>query len=123
MFVGQCGMDVTKQILIPLALVLTLAGCDEGNDGDAGLNSLISQTEIPVLSQDCAFGGVRLESGVDANADGALGASEVASTDVVCNGSDAPAVDLAHRQVISEQSLTGNPAAGRDLRSNTRITG
>ena len=48
-------------------------------------NSLINPTPVPAGAQ-CAAGGTRVESGIDANGNGVLDAAELAATVYVCNG-------------------------------------
>lgn len=72
-----------------LALLLSACGADssgvQGPEGDAGLNSLI-RTEAVEPGAECAEGGVRVLSGLDADADGELGADEVSGESFVCAG-------------------------------------
>jgi cysteine-rich repeat protein len=56
-----------------------------GPTGPAGLSSLIRVTP-EVAGSNCAEGGVRLETGVDDNADDVLDTSETDDTVYVCNG-------------------------------------
>jgi len=72
------------------ALTLALAACTgekgatgaTGPQGDGALTS--TSTEPP--GANCAYGGIKIEVGIDANGDGTLEASEVTSTTYVCNG-------------------------------------
>lgn len=59
-----------------------------GAAGSNGLNSLIKTTTEPAGSN-CSAGGVKVETGIDANGNGVLDASEIqtAQTKYVCNGS------------------------------------
>ncbi|MCR9277224.1 MAG: hypothetical protein NXH85_04560 [Pseudomonadaceae bacterium] len=94
--------------------LLTLTGCDP-NDGKDGDSSLIEQTRLAVLSDECAFGGVQIDTGVDRNGDGVLGVGEIQSSEAVCNGSDSPDVDTALAQVVADNNLTADPSIGRML--------
>lgn len=58
-----------------------------GVDGAEGLNSLVA-TLIEPTGPNCTTGGVRVDSGLDIDADGTLGTSEITSTRFVCNGED-----------------------------------
>lgn len=60
-----------------------------GANGAAGLASLVSQKPEPA-GANCAAGGTRLDTGLDADGDGVLEASEIARTTYVCNGATAP---------------------------------
>lgn len=59
----------------------------QGAPGTPGVSSLI-RTAVEPSGSSCAGGGVRIETGVDANGDGVLQDSEInpASTQTVCNG-------------------------------------
>jgi len=58
-----------------------------GTNGTNGLNALIKTTNEPAGSN-CANGGTKIETGLDANSNGVLDASEVntSQTQFVCNG-------------------------------------
>jgi len=60
-----------------------------GNDGDSGNQSLI-KTTVEAAGDNCANGGIKIESGIDSNADGTLDDEEVDSsqTKYLCNGID-----------------------------------
>ncbi len=60
-----------------------------GNDGDSGNQSLI-KTTVEAAGDNCANGGIKIESGIDSNADGTLDDDEVDSsqTKYLCNGTD-----------------------------------
>lgn len=57
----------------------------QGPAGSDGVNSLMSVTAEPA-GANCAAGGRRVQSGLDADRDGALAVGEVAQTSYVCNG-------------------------------------
>lgn len=101
--------------LILLTTILT--GCDDGDNGNNGNDSLVLQTPIAALSADCSFGGVQIDSGLDRNNNNSLDPNEVDATDVICNGSDAPELDVAVRDLIATKELTGDPTIGRILPS------
>jgi hypothetical protein len=54
-------------------------------NGANGLKSLVATTSEPA-GGNCATGGSRIDSGLDANANGVLDAAEISSTSYVCNG-------------------------------------
>lgn len=56
---------------------------NNGTNGTDGLNSLVSQTAIGTGSE-CTFGGIQVDSGIDANDNGTLETSEVSSTNYLC---------------------------------------
>ena len=87
-------MSKFKLSVIALSVVTLLTACDDGDDGvdgtngadgSNGLTSLVVQTELATGSEQCWLGGVQIDSGLDANSDGTLEASEVSDTSYVCN--------------------------------------
>ncbi|HCG88279.1 MAG TPA: alkaline phosphatase, partial [Alteromonas macleodii] len=56
----------------------------DGSNGQNGLTSLTVQTELAVGDANCPNSGIRIDSGLDADADGTLGDSEITSTSYVC---------------------------------------
>lgn len=56
----------------------------DGLDGENGLNSLVN-TAVEDPGTNCANGGFRLDFGLDINSNGTLEASEVTSSQYVCN--------------------------------------
>ncbi|MEO1174500.1 MAG: hypothetical protein AAFX94_20965, partial [Myxococcota bacterium] len=66
-----------------------------GSPGSSGTNSLISQTQVDA-GVNCAFGGVRLDSGLDDNGNGTLDADEIDSTSFVCAPPSAFTLQLLH---------------------------
>ena len=89
-------MNLFKLSIIAVA-VAGLSACslegDDGNDGapgvdgvdgQNGLTSLTVQTELAVGDANCPNSGVRIDSGLDADADGTLVDSEITSTSYVC---------------------------------------
>ena len=80
---------------IALALSVALAACDgddgatgaagaAGTNGSNGLSSLTKHTALFGGNKSCFYGGTRIESGLDSNADGALSGAEVTETSYVC---------------------------------------
>lgn len=58
---------------------------EDGADGDAGLSSLITQTPVFSGDETCFSGGVRIDSGQDADRDGELSDDEITETSHLCN--------------------------------------
>lgn len=89
--------------ILPLSAFITttiLTGCDDKEKEFvietvmvAGLDSLKSQTPLAVGDENCAFGGVRISSGLDLNADGVLDESEVNESSNVCNENEESILD------------------------------
>ena len=94
-----------RRILFPIFL-LTVVGC--GSDGAAGVGSLVNLSDEPAGSA-CEFGGVKVESGADDDADGNLTVTEVDKTSYVCNGPDAanPTLTRATAEPAGENCTDG----------------
>jgi len=62
------------------------AGLDgtDGANGVSGLNSLVNFVDLPAGNAMCFKGGVKIESGLDADADGVLSSSEVTDERYTC---------------------------------------
>jgi predicted outer membrane repeat protein len=76
--------------VIPLDTVFVCNGAPgeegpQGPLGPSGLNSLVNITQIPG-PDDCEFGGIRVDSGLDDDANGILDDPEIDNTSFVCNG-------------------------------------
>lgn len=81
-----------KTTLMVSSILLALTGCSDdgddgrdGADGSQGLNSLIKQTTLSAGDAMCFQGGVKVESGIDSDADGVLASSEVLETSFLCD--------------------------------------
>lgn len=80
------GLDLNRNGVLDPAEVRTTSYVCHGDEGTNGLSSLVRTTDA---GNACGvYGGVKIESGLDDNRDGALGWSEVDSTAYVCNGYD-----------------------------------
>lgn len=79
-----------------------------GGTGDAGVNGLTLAAIEPPGAQ-CPGGGVRIDTGLDLDANGALSAGEVRSTQYVCNAPTAPVFygDLTVRTAADLEALSG----------------
>ncbi|MBU0539300.1 MAG: alkaline phosphatase, partial [Gammaproteobacteria bacterium] len=75
---------------------LTACGGDDGrngangSNGSDGLNSLITQTQLPVGDSNCPGGGVQFDSGADSDSNGSLESSEITDTTFTCEPFTAP---------------------------------
>lgn len=82
---------------IALCILAGLTGCSldgdngtdgsNGADGQSGLNSLLTHENLSVGNDNCFFGGVKIDSGLDSNSDNTLQASEITDTTYNCNAS------------------------------------
>ncbi|MCC2616198.1 alkaline phosphatase [Aestuariibacter halophilus] len=81
-----------NKLFVGLSLALSLTACsgDDGDTGPAGANgspgtnALIDQTALAVGNENCPNGGLQIDSGLDSNADGVLGSSEITETQYLC---------------------------------------
>ena len=62
---------------------------ESGGDGTTGFNSLINTSDEPI-GDNCEFGGIKIEVGLDSNSNGTLDNDEVdaSQTRYICNGGD-----------------------------------
>ena len=87
------GLDMDSSGSIDGGEILSTAYVCNGSagaDGTAGTNGLSSLSLITdeAAGPNCANGGKKIQTGLDANANGSLDGGEVATTDYVCNGLD-----------------------------------
>lgn len=84
----NAGIDANGNGVLDVAEVSSTNYVCNGTNGAAGSNgrnSLIATTTEPA-GANCANGGLRIATGLDANGNGVLDAAEVASTAYACNG-------------------------------------
>lgn len=85
-------------IFVFLFVVAVTNSCDL--EGPAGLNSIVHlTTELP--GANCKNGGVRIESGLDANRDEQLASEEVNQVQYVCNGANGSVTTISSEPVGS----------------------
>lgn len=80
-------MRPTNARALAVLCLALLAGC-AGKDGAKGTTALVSSA-LEAAGANCPAGGARIDSGLDANANGTLDAAEVSATRYVCDGADA----------------------------------
>ncbi len=81
-------------LLIGLSATLILTACGGGGGGGstAGDNSTAALQTAEPAGSNCAYGGIKVETGIDDNGNGVLDTSEVDATEYVCNGADGSGV-------------------------------
>jgi alkaline phosphatase len=90
----------------------------DGTDGQNGLTSLTVQTELAVGDVNCPNSGVRIDSGLDADADGTLGDSEITSTSYVC----APGADsVSSSELLTSLNNEWFVAAQNEVENNKTV--
>ena len=78
-------------------------------DGAIFPNNTLTKTTTFPFSAQCRYGGTKIESGVDTNRNGVLDASEVTSTQIICNGTS----DIQLKSISSTN--TNYPNGGAQL--------
>ncbi len=73
--------------LVPLMVYLLSCEGEEGPIGPTGLNSLGNITNEPP-GNNCEYGGIKVEVGIDENSNGTLENEEIISASYVCNAAD-----------------------------------
>lgn len=89
-----------------------------GAQGDAGLNALSTVT-AEAAGTNCRYGGVRIDVGVDLDADGTLDAAEITGTRYVCDRASTDAIyfgDLTIRDAADLALLDGIQVVAGSLR-------
>lgn len=89
-----------------------------GTQGDAGLNALSTVT-AEAAGTNCRYGGVRIDVGVDLDADGTLDAAEITGTRYVCDRASTDAIyfgDLTIRDAADLALLDGIQVVAGTLR-------
>ncbi len=87
-------------------------------NGIDGTNTLVTVTTEPA-GTNCANGGTRIDSGLDADADGVLDAAEVAATAYVCSGSSGS--DGNNSLVVVTTEAAGSNCTNGGLRVESGI--
>lgn len=91
-------------------------------DGTSGKHALV-ETEALTGTEECASGGIRIRSGLDADANGLLDDAEVLRNDVVCHG--AAGADGVTTLVLLSEVEPGEtcPAGGVSLKTGLDVNG
>ncbi len=97
----SAGLDTNGNGILDASEVTTTAYvCNgaNGTNGTNGLNTLVAIVNEPA-GANCAYGGIKVTSGLDTNANGTLDPSEVSTTKYVCNGPGINWVDVTGTSV------------------------
>ncbi|AUX42512.1 uncharacterized protein SOCE26_039450 [Sorangium cellulosum] len=82
---------------------------DRGDDGEDALQALIDLTPEPI-GPNCANGGQKVTTGLDANGNGVLDEGEISDTAYLCDGDDGGR-GVAGFQLVSKYTAPGGPIA------------
>lgn len=102
-------LSTRKLLLSTLIASVSLVGCggDDGKDGSNGANGsngLTSLTNMQVVAagEECQFGGVNVQVGLDDNNNGVLDVAEVDDESILCHGATIPALKPATAELLFE---------------------
>ncbi len=114
---------------VVLAACTVFAACDKMGGGakpdlsQLGPSSVARTTMLPAGDNECPNGGIRIDTGLDANNDGILEPAEVKNTAHLCNDQKATKDPYEHSSLAAiESEPTGTihcPAGGLKVRSGT----
>ncbi|MDX2012771.1 MAG: sialidase family protein [Myxococcaceae bacterium] len=124
------GPDTNANGTLDMAEVTTTQYVCSGAAGSAGMagangRSTLSSTAAESAGANCAFGGTRVQAGLDTNGNGTLEAGEVTSTGFVCNGAPGDAGAAGAPGAAGRNSLINNvaePAGSNCATGGRRIT-
>lgn len=111
--------QAAKTLVIATATLLLMACSETGSDG---LTSLIATSAEPVGSN-CAYGGTRVEAGIDANSDSILQVGEVTSTDFLCAQSATAFNGLVYEADANRNNMTELFLTSRDSATVSKLIG
>ncbi|MFZ5446511.1 MAG: DUF7151 family protein [Myxococcota bacterium] len=97
-------------------LVLLMAGCKEQVTPTTSTSAVAEPA-----GENCRAGGVAIRSGIDADGDGTVSASEAKTTTYLCNGQNGSAGSLI--AIVTEPSGTNCPAGGHKVTSGPDTNG
>lgn len=114
-------------LLIGAALVLSACGGGSGGGGTVASNapSAVYRMAAAAPTTACPAGGIVVNSGIDTNANGVLDASEITSTQSVCNGVSGVSTLIA--TAVEPVNSTNCPSggtkimAGQDVNANNTL--
>ena len=115
----------THFLRAPLFVLLAACNGDRGPAGPAGEPGApaLATTSAEPAGTNCAYGGTKVEAGVDDNGNGVLDASEVMSTTYVCNGEGKNALVKTSPEPVGENCAFGGTRieTGLDANNNAKL--
>jgi hypothetical protein len=109
------GIDANGNGVLDAEEQSTAYVCDgaDGSDGSDGATALVSVISEPA-GENCESSGYRLDSGLDANANGTLDAIEIQTTAYVCNGTSGTGSSATPTGRLNDTGITlcGDYASG-----------
>lgn len=111
-----------KKYIIGCSFTFIIISCQgpEGKVGPSGKNSLIKIT-LEVSGINCPYGGQKIETGIDEDANGQLSVNEISDTKYVCNGKNS-LIDVTSDPTTTNCSNGGlKIETGIDLNGNNLL--
>ena len=109
----SAGLDTNGNGILDASEVTTTGYVCNGTNGTNGLNTLVAIVNEPT-GANCTYGGIKVTSGLDTNANGILDPGEVATMKYVCNGPGVTWVDVT-ASAVQAVSNTGYSADSTSL--------
>jgi hypothetical protein len=108
----SAGLDTNGNGILDASELTTTAYVCNGANGTNGLNTLVAIVTEPTGAS-CTYGGIKVTSGLDTNANGTLDSGEVTTTKYVCNGFGINWVDVTGTsvQAVSNTGYMADNAA------------
>ncbi len=117
----NAGIDTNGNgILDPSEVTSTQYVCN-GANGTNGLNALVSVTTEPT-GTNCANGGNKVNVGPDTNGNGVLDASEITSSDYICNGTNGSNGTNGANGLNTLVSIVSEPAGSNCANGGSKVT-
>jgi hypothetical protein len=111
----NAGLDTNGNGILDTSEITTkgyVCNGTNGTNGTNGLNTLVAIVTEPT-GANCTYGGIKVTSGLDTNANGTLDSGEVTTTKYVCNGPGINWVDVTGTavQAVSNTGYSADNAA------------
>ena len=102
-----------------IGLILLSCQPEDGENGILGLNSLTIFSEVE-SGLDCQYGGIRIDVGLDSNANLTLEENEIKNTKFVCEGIDDP-ISKETRIVLHNNNVGASGTSGNYINNYPAI--
>lgn len=119
----EVGLDINNNRILDKTEIQSVQFVCNNEEGSSGLNSLINMSEEPA-GENCISGGIKVETGQDADNDGILSVTEIQSVQFVCQGevnsSGLSTLIKIDEELVGENCMSGGIKieAGLDTNSN-----
>ena len=117
----DAGIDDNGNGVLDAAEVDSTQYVCNGTNGTTGTNALVAVTTEP-SGANCATGGKKVSVGPDTNANGALDASEITSSDYICNGTAGTNGTSGSNGFNSLAAVVSEPAGTNCTSGGSKVT-